>query len=50
MKRLFVGKVLIAALIAGLIHTAPAGANVCLEDMACWDCTTMGNQICGEVK
>ncbi len=21
--------------------------RVCYEDMACWDCTTMGNLICG---
>jgi hypothetical protein len=23
---------------------------VCTEDMACWDCTTMGNENCGTVK
>lgn len=22
----------------------------CTEDMDCWDCTTMGNKICGPVK
>jgi hypothetical protein len=22
-------------------------AAVCAEDMACWDCASMGNQICG---
>lgn len=23
--------------------------NVCLEDQPCWDCATMGNQVCGPV-
>lgn len=23
---------------------------VCEEDQPCWDCTTMGNQICGAVR
>lgn len=24
-----------------------AAMQECQEDMACWDCETMGNQICG---
>ena len=24
-------------------------AEYCAEDMACWDCETMGNMICGKV-
>ena len=31
---------------AGL--TLPQPDPVCFEDMPCWDCTTMGNQLCGE--
>lgn len=26
---------------------APVEAPICHEDMPCWDCATMGNQICG---
>ena len=22
----------------------------CTEDMSCWDCATMGNQICGPIS
>lgn len=42
-----------AALIVGALngapHTAPAPAPAveCIEDMPCWDCSTMGNHICG---
>lgn len=25
-------------------------AEFCAEDMACWDCETMGNRICGPLK
>lgn len=25
-------------------------AEFCVEDMACWDCETMGNEICGPVE
>lgn len=40
----------IAGKVEGAVATngpslAPVGA--CEEDMACWDCTTMGNLICG---
>ena len=46
MKSLFAVKVSVAALIVGAVVgcTPP---QPCLEDMACWDCTSMGNGICG---
>jgi hypothetical protein len=25
----------------------PLGLSVCVEDMPCWNCTTMGNRTCG---
>ena len=28
----------------------PSDARECHEDMPCWDCTTMGNHICGDTK
>lgn len=28
--------------------TAAPSTTTCTEDMSCWDCTTMGNQTCGE--
>lgn len=24
--------------------------HTCLEDQACWDCTTMGNHVCGPIN
>lgn len=30
------------------LHAAPAvPATSCAEDQPCWDCTTMGNHVCG---
>ena len=29
------------------LYSAPSSTVVCQEDEACWDCTTMGNLICG---
>lgn len=46
-------KVAAAAVVvsAAALVSAPAitttDVAACLEDMACWDCATMGNQICG---
>ena len=31
------------------VQPPPAPAQVCEEDQPCWDCTTMGNRICGPV-
>ncbi|ABD58177.1 hypothetical protein PBI_COOPER_60 [Mycobacterium phage Cooper] len=28
-------------------HVAEPTGQQCEEDMPCWDCTTMGNRICG---
>ncbi len=45
-----------AAIIAGglaigtlsvVVLPAPTGTPVCTEDMDCWDCSTMGNGVCG---
>lgn len=43
-----------AIMAAGLVLAPNSPANVlavhsyaCEEDQACWDCATMGNQICG---
>jgi hypothetical protein len=50
MARLFIGKGLVAwAIIAGIAHNSDAVdmTATCVEDMACWDCSTMGNGICG---
>ena len=34
----------------GLAYLAvPLVGVSCQEDMACWDCYTMGNKICGKV-
>lgn len=36
---------------AGLLlvpQPEPVPTQVCVEDMACWDCETMGNKICGK--
>lgn len=27
----------------------PGRGDNCTEDMECWDCTTMGNRICGPI-
>ncbi len=55
---------LCAFLLARMDNTKPAGAQEippavittentpdgeCHEDMPCWDCSTMGNQVCGPV-
>jgi hypothetical protein len=29
---------------------APSTSTTCVEDMPCWDCTTMGNRICGPTR
>lgn len=34
-------------LAAGWVRQADGPTATCAEDMACWDCTTMGNRICG---
>lgn len=30
-----------------LIPAVSVSSEKCFEDMPCWDCTTMGNRICG---
>jgi hypothetical protein len=37
------------AIVIGLIIVASVINTPCLEDMACWDCRTMGNRMCGPV-
>ncbi len=48
-----VGTALVLQSTQPALNTAPAlpatPAPVCQEDMPCWDCTTMGNLICGPV-
>ena len=46
------GKTIIAVIIAALALSFSATATShhhvrCTEDMACWNCHTMGNKICG---
>lgn len=36
----------IVLVLGGLM--APQPDPICFEDMACWDCSAMGNGICGE--
>lgn len=31
-------------------HNYEKDHAVCTEDMSCWNCTTMGNHVCGHVK
>lgn len=31
-------------------HRVSTSAVVCMEDQSCWDCTSMGNLICGEAQ
>jgi hypothetical protein len=44
---------MLALALAGCSGTVPSRwvpeptTTVCHEDMACWDCETMGNKICG---
>ncbi len=45
MKRRLAALLAIAALLIGPELVDPP----CMEDMACWDCETMGNLICGPV-
>jgi hypothetical protein len=40
------------ALLATIVFNAATGnyesePSPCVEDMACWDCETMGNLVCG---
>lgn len=40
----------LVSLVAIFILALPACGSTpvrCTEDMPCWDCTTMGNKICG---
>ncbi len=37
--------ILLLGVLGGLL--AEQAQPVCTEDMACWDCKTMGNMICG---
>jgi hypothetical protein len=42
----------IALILMAVILMVPAAAtgpsnDVCYEDMACWNCATMGNGLCG---
>ena len=46
-------KVIAAAVVSfgltfGLGQLYLASSEACMEDQACWDCTSMGNRICGE--
>lgn len=43
-----VATIVITALILIGTPPRPAHADVCMEDQACWDCATMGNQVCGQ--
>lgn len=36
-----------AALIITLVYEHQSARADCFEDMPCWDCTTMGNRLCG---
>jgi hypothetical protein len=42
----FIATVLVSRTVTGLL-APPQITPVCEEDMPCWDCTTMGNRICG---
>jgi hypothetical protein len=48
-----VGIVLIV-LLGGVWDSVIRGVNdlhrTCTEDMACWDCETMGNHVCGDQR
>jgi hypothetical protein len=35
------------AILIGVSADLSATNTVCVEDMECWDCATMGNRICG---
>ena len=35
----------IALLLSSILHGV---RGVCQEDQSCWDCSAMGNKICGE--
>lgn len=37
----------VVSLMPGPGESWPWQPDVCMEDMACWDCTSMGNGICG---
>lgn len=42
-------RVMLAAVLAGAILAVPGElSSPCLEDMPCWDCSSMGNGICGK--
>lgn len=52
MKRLILGILLMAGSCTGLATYHPEADTTppttrCEEDMPCWDCSTMGNKICG---
>ena len=35
--------------ITGPVESPPTTHVACFEDEPCWDCATMGNQVCGTV-
>lgn len=49
-----IGGLLLGAWLAGPTDESLAPAvdrrPTCQEDMACWDCETMGNRVCGPMK
>lgn len=40
--------VLLLILVIGFVYVVNDITGPCYEDMSCWNCETMGNQICGE--
>jgi len=46
MFRLVLVPILTLVILIGT-HPAHAYADACQEDQACWDCSTMGNRVCG---
>ncbi len=50
MRRTLTTIIIGLSLVLGSAATAeatPGPGNQCTEDMACWNCETMGNRICG---
>lgn len=52
MRKLLIAGIAVLSLAActpsPFVKVGPATSVRCTEDMACWDCETMGNQICGK--
>jgi hypothetical protein len=46
MKKVIAAGFLTLTILAGTRDQEPQ-QQVCMEDMPCWDCDTMGNMVCG---